>query len=67
LPYDKIDMCLWGLNNEIEPAAIAQAIGVRASQVEAVYKDIVLKRRATAYLHARPLLVEAVTEVHAVV
>jgi NAD+ synthase len=31
--------------------------------VERVYKDIDQKRRTTAYLHARPLLVEPVPEI----
>jgi NAD+ synthase len=66
LPYDKMDLCLWGLNHNIPPAAVADAIGLRPAQIEAVYRDIESKRRATAYLHARPLLVEAVDEVHAV-
>jgi NAD+ synthase len=35
-----------------------------AQQVERVYRDIEQKRRTTRYLHARPRLVEPVSEVH---
>ena len=66
LPYDKMDLCLWGLNHGVGPAEVAAAIGGLQSQVEAVYRDIEAKRRATAYQHTRPLLVEAVKEIHAV-
>jgi NAD+ synthase len=38
-------------------------VGLTAEQVERVFKDIEAKRRATRYLHARPLLVEPVNEV----
>jgi len=63
LPYQAMDACLWGRNHDIAPAAVAAAIGVTAEQVERVYRDIEQKRRATRYLHARPLLVEPVPEV----
>ena len=64
LPYDKMDMCLYGLNHGVPASEVAAAAGLTAEQVERVYKDIAQKRRTTHYLHARPLLVDAVTEVH---
>ncbi|MEP7116807.1 MAG: NAD(+) synthase [Acidobacteriota bacterium] len=64
LPYAKMDMCLYGLNHGVPASEIAAAAGLTAEQVERVYKDIAQKRRTTHYLHARPLLVEPVTEVH---
>lgn len=60
LPYDKMDVCLYGLDHDIEPASVAAAIGLGADQVERVYKDIEAKRRAARYLHAHPLLIEKV-------
>jgi NAD+ synthase len=42
---------------------VAAALGLTPRQVEYVYSDIDQKRRTTAYLHRRPLLVDAVTEV----
>jgi acetyl-CoA acetyltransferase len=42
---------------------LVQRAGITPEQVERVFKDIEAKRRATRYLHSRPLLVDAVTEV----
>ena len=44
------------------PAEVAAVAGLTAAQVERVFKDIEAKRRATRYLHARPLLVDQVFE-----
>lgn len=63
LPYDRMDLCLWGLNHGVAAADVASATGLSASQVERAFEDIHAKRRATAYQHARPLLVESVEEI----
>jgi NAD+ synthase len=63
LPYDRMDLCLYAVNNGIAAAEVAPAIGLTPGQVERVFKDIAAKRRAAAYLHARPLMVP-VEEVH---
>ena len=63
LPYDKLDLCLWGLNHAIPAAEVADAAGLTAEHVEWVYRDIQAKRRTTAYNHRSPLLVEPVLEV----
>ncbi|MGE3507324.1 MAG: NAD(+) synthase [Vicinamibacterales bacterium] len=65
LPYQKMDICLYGRNHRVPAAEVATAIGLTADQVERVYRDIDQKRRTTQYLHMRPLLVEPVPEVHA--
>ncbi len=65
LPYQEMDLCLYGRNHGIPAGDVGAAIGLTADQVERVYRDIDQKRRTTAYLHARPLLVEAVPEIHA--
>jgi NAD+ synthase len=65
LPYDKMDLCLYALNHAVSAADAAPAIGLQPDQVERVYRDIAQKRRATRYLHTRPLLVEPVAEVSA--
>ena len=44
-------------------ACAAPVVGISAEQVERVYRDIESKRRGTRYLHAVPLLVEAVAEI----
>lgn len=63
LPYDKMDLCLWARNNGTPAAEIAPALGLTAAQVERVLRDIDAKRRATQYLHERPLLVRPVPEI----
>ena len=66
LPYDRMDLCLWAHNHNVPAAEVAAEIGLDAVQVERVYKDIVSKRRATKYLHARPMLIQDVAELHSV-
>ena len=65
LPYDKMDMCLYGKNNGIDPQEVAKAIGIGPDQVTRVYDDIAQKRRSTEYLHAGPVLVGEVPEITA--
>ena len=62
LPYDKMDLCLYGHNHGIQAADVAPVLGLTADQIERVYRDIEAKRRATAYLHARPQLIHPVEE-----
>jgi NAD+ synthase len=63
LPYDKMDLCLYGRNHEMSPADVADAAGLTREQVEYVYADIASKRRATRYQHLKPLLVEPISEI----
>jgi len=63
LPYDQMDLCLYALNHGVPAADVALVVDLTPSQVERVFKDIEAKRRATKYLHARPLLVDAVNEI----
>jgi NAD+ synthase len=60
LPFDKLDLCLFGLNHHVPAAAVAAATGLTDEQVERAYRDIASKRRATRYLHQVPALVENV-------
>ncbi|MCC7240281.1 MAG: NAD(+) synthase [Acidobacteria bacterium] len=60
LPYDKLDVCLYGLNHGMTAEAIAPLAGLTVEQVAFAYKDIRTKRTTTGYLHERPLLVDAV-------
>ena len=62
LPYDKMDLCLYGLNGGLPAADVAAAVGLTAQQVEHVYKDIETKRKTTWYQHAPPMLVQSVKE-----
>ena len=63
LPYDKMDLCLYGRNHGVPAADVARAAGLTAEQVDAVYRDIASKRRTTRYQHLRPLLVEPIDEI----
>ncbi|MGF6176344.1 NAD(+) synthase [Ensifer sp. 4252] len=63
LPYDRMDLCLYGLNNGLPIEAVAQAAGLTATQVDRVWADIAAKRKATRYLHLGPQLVAAVEEI----
>ncbi len=62
LPYQQMDVALYALNHGYPAADLARAIGIDAAQAENVYKDIEAKRRATRYMHLKPVLVEDVAE-----
>lgn len=66
LPYDLMDLCLYGLNNGIPVADVAKAAKLTEDQVLMVWRDIAGKRKTTRYLHSGPLLVEPVAEIGAV-
>ena len=63
LPYDQMDLCLYGKNNGYRPEEIADALALTPEQVQRVFDDIDAKRATTRYLHLPPLLVEDVTEI----
>lgn len=63
LPYDRMDLCLYGLNSGLATEAVAQAAGLTATQVDRVWADIAAKRKATRYLHLGPQLVQTVEEI----
>jgi NAD+ synthase len=64
LPHAKMDLCLWAKNHGVSPVDVAPVVGLTAEQVQWVYADIDKKRATTLYLHQRPLLVEAIAELH---
>ena len=63
LPYGQMDICLYGLNNGLSSADTAVAAGLTAEQVDRVWRDIISKRKSTAYLHSKAVLVGEVPEV----
>ena len=63
LPYAAMDLCLFAKNHGYPPVDVVAATGLTAAQVEAAYRDIDQKRRATRYQHLPALLVEPVAEV----
>jgi len=60
--YSQLDLILWAKNHGMPASEVAEQLGLTADQVQRVYRDIDQKRRTTAYLHAKPLLLEPVAE-----
>ena len=58
LPYHNMDLCLYAADHGVAPDDMASLTGLTAPQAEIAFKDIVAKRKAARYLHARPLMVE---------
>jgi len=63
LPYNLMDLCLFGYNHHYPAEAIAEATGLSREQVTRVLHDIESKRRATLPLHLPPLLAQDVPEI----
>jgi len=59
LPYDKLDLCLFGHHHGLKAADVAEAVGLEAAQVEVIYRDIEQKQRVARYLQAPPLVLES--------
>jgi NAD+ synthase len=57
LPYDRMDLCLYGRDHGLSAAELAPIVDLSPAQVERVYRDIDAKRRTTRYLHEAPLFV----------
>ena len=64
LPYQQMDICLYGKNKGFEPGVVAAAIGLQPEQVQRVYDDIDTKRSTTRYLHMKPLLIDEIPEIN---
>jgi len=60
LPYQTMDLALYGKTNNYGPDAIAPELGLSPQQVERVFRDIDAKRRVAHYLHSPAALVEDV-------
>jgi NAD+ synthase len=63
LPYDKMDLCMYAKNHDIQPQEVAPAVGLTPEQVARVYHIMDSTRRATRYLHFSPVLCKDVPEV----
>ncbi len=64
LPYDRMDLCLYGKNNGVPLDQVAAAAHLKEEQVVRVYRDIDQKRKTTEYLHRYPVLFADVAEIH---
>ncbi|GAA3706793.1 NAD(+) synthase [Microlunatus aurantiacus] len=63
LPYQRMDLCLYGKNNHAPTSEIAAATGLTEEEVQRVYRDIDQKRKTTQYLHLDPELIEDIPEI----
>ncbi|MBE3125991.1 MAG: NAD(+) synthase [Acidobacteria bacterium] len=63
VPYEVMDLCLYGKNHGFSPEDVASAAGLPPGRVQAIYQDIDRKRAATQYLHLAPVLVKAIPEI----
>ena len=63
LPHERMDLCLYGLNNAVPIDQVSMAADLTEDQVQRVYRDIDQKRSTTQYLHLPPVLGAAVPEV----
>lgn len=58
LPYDKMDLCLYGKDHGVPAKDLASASGMSEDVVERVYNMIESKRKVAHYLHAHPLVID---------
>jgi NAD+ synthase len=63
VPLRTLDLCLYGKNHGFSREEIAAMTGLALADVKTVCDSIDAKRKATAYLHQPPLLVEDVPEI----
>lgn len=63
LPYKEMDYALCAYNNQISAEELAAFLEIDAEHAEWIYKDIESKRKTTAFLHAKPYLIEDVNEI----
>jgi NAD+ synthase len=54
LPYDRMDLCLYGLENGIAHEEVGEAAALTPDEVDAVWRNIASKRKVAEYLHAEP-------------
>ena len=62
LPFDKMDIILYGLNHGKTAEEIAGETGLKPNQVLRVFGDIQRKRITTKPLHMKPVLLEPIPE-----
>lgn len=58
LPYQQMDLALWAYEHAVPAAELATVLEIELAQAQWIYRDIESKRRAAAYLHKPPVLVD---------
>lgn len=61
LPYDMMDLCLFAINNNYSPEDICSITNLTLEQAQSAFKEILLKRKTTNYLHLHPLTIDPIT------
>ena len=62
LPYSQMDIALWAYNHQVNSKELAEVLDITEEQAARIYVDIDTKRRTTAILHSKALLIENVEE-----
>lgn len=60
LPYQEMDKALWAHNSGASSSDLSSMLGISEGQGSFVYRDIETKRKSTAYLHQKGILMEPV-------
>ena len=60
LPYQEMDVALWCYSTAKPVEVLAEYLEIDIEHASYIYKDIENKRKATRYLHLRPVLIEDV-------
>lgn len=63
LPYEQMDIAMFGLNHGKTAAEVSEETGLTPEQVNRVFRDIETKRKTTLPLHRKPILLDAVPEI----
>lgn len=63
LPYEQMDYALCAYNHQVPSSELAIYLGIDTEHANWVYQDIESKRKTTAFLHAKPYLIEDVEEI----
>lgn len=63
LPHREMDLALWALNHEVLADDFARVLGITPQAAQRIYAGVEAKRRATRYLHRRPILLGPVPEI----
>jgi NAD+ synthase len=58
LPLRTLDLCLFAHDRGITSEVLAEELGLSPAEAAGVYREIEARRRASAYLHAPPLLAD---------
>lgn len=61
LPYREMDLALWSFNHDVPEQDLAACLGISRENAALIYKDVERKRKTTAYLHLKPVLIDEVT------